>query len=690
MTKSNGAYVSGRFRQNKRDILLPGRKIISTAIYKNAVLASSDEGITEIDLKSKESFLRSDIKADSIYVSENSDIYVSAENCVYILTDNGITSRLFDSKIVGIEEKDSDIWVLTENTIYKTDKTLTNDALARRVEGGKALALAVGEKTVFAATETNISVIHGKRMEWQNIHPGTCGMPEGKINSLDFDKTGYLWVGTDNGVYIYDTTNAWLSPDRISQLPKNAVYKTVFDEKGGVYFASDVGVIRIKDGQKKYFPAERWVGDGKINDIAVLPEGDMIFASTDCGLYVISSFEYTLRQKADYYEEEIEKHNIRRGFVSALLPDGSVHISDNDGLWTSWHIAAECFRYAVTGKNDALERARRGMNALLFLENITGIDGFPARAVRYPGERGFGNGHREWSLSPDKSCEWRGDTSSDEITGHFLGLSVYYRLCADEKEKKTISKALCQITDHIVSNSFRLVDRDGLPTTWAMWNPESLNHEDRWFGERGTNSLEFLMYLKVCSYVSKDEKWDSLYRDMIKKHHYPLNVMRHKIRDAHICQIDDRLAFLSSLILLTLEEDEDLKKYYLCGLEDHWQYIKLERQPFYTFVHAVFTGNDDDIAMSVRSLKENPLDTAVYTITNSKRKDLDYDTIQAQFNEPALLKEPLPYDEINSIHQSGNSFSPDHRGDGRIQPASSFLMSYWYARYTGILEEAEE
>ena len=57
MTKSNGAYVSGRFRQNKRDILLPGRKIISTAIYKNAVLASSDEGITEIDLKSKESFL---------------------------------------------------------------------------------------------------------------------------------------------------------------------------------------------------------------------------------------------------------------------------------------------------------------------------------------------------------------------------------------------------------------------------------------------------------------------------------------------------------------------------------------------------------------------------------------------------------------------------------------------------------
>jgi len=690
MTKSNGTYVCGKFRQFTRKVLLPSIKINAAAYCGGFVIAATDDSVIKLDGKADggEISIIAEHGADGIYTTEDNGVYLTLGKDVFTLEDGKVKHvRRFESNVAGICEKNSAVWLLTENIIYKTDRELKNDSLARPVEGGKGLALAAGDKTVFAATETNISVIHGKRMEWQNIHPGNCGMPDARIYSLCFDGAGYIWAGTENGAYIYDTMSEWLSPERIMQLPKNPVYKTVFDSEGGIYFASDAGVIRVKDGQKKYFPAERWVPDDKINDIAVTPDGSVIYAATDCGLSVISSFDCTLKQKADYYDEQIEKHNVRRGFISALTADGSVHISDNDGLWTSWYVAAQCFRYAVTKETDALEKARRSMNALIFLENITGIDGFPARAVRYPGEKGFGNGHREWSLSPDKTCEWRGDTSSDEITGHFFGLSIYYDLCANTEEKELISRALCKIGEHIVSNSFRLIDRDGEPTTWAMWNPESLNHEDRWFGERGTNSLELLMYLKVCHHVSNDEKWNGLYMDMVKKYHYPLNVTRHKIRDAHICQIDDRLAFLSSLVLLRLEKDEALKKYYLCGLEDHWQYIKMERQPLYTFIHAVFTGNDDDIAMAVRSLKENPLDLTVYNIKNSKRRDIVYDTIQAQFNEPPLLKEPLPYDEINSIHQSGNSFAPDHRGDGRIQPGSSFLTAYWFARYAGILEE---
>lgn len=691
MTKSNGTYISGKFRQNERKILFPDMKITAAARCGDCIIAAGESSVIRIDgngIDSKSSVI-AEMGADLIYCAPDGEVYIALGCDAFTLAGGGIKHlRQFESRIVGINEKDGVIWLLTENTIYRLDRELKSDTLARPVEGGKALALAAGEKTVFVSTQTNISVIHGKRMEWQNIHPGTCMMPEAKINSLEFDETGYLWAGTDDGVYIYDTASMWLSPEKIMQLPKNPVYKTVFDREGGVYFASDAGVIRIKNGTKKYFPAKRWVGCDKINDIAVSPDGSVIYAATDCGLSVIYSYEYTLEEKAEYYDEQIEKHNVRRGFISALVPDGTVHISDNDGLWTAWHVAAQSYRYAVTHEKDALKKAKRGMEALIFLENITGIDGFPARAVRYPGEKGFGNGHREWSLSPDGTCEWRGDTSSDEITGHFFGLSTYYDLCADEDEKKLISDSLCKIAEHIASHSFRLVDRDGAPTTWAMWNPESLNHEDRWFGERGTNSLELLMYLKVCSHISGDGKWDGIYRDMIKKHHYPLNIMRHKIRDAHICQIDDRLAFLSSLVLLRLEKDETLRKYYLCGLEDHWQYIKPERQPLYTFIHAAFTGNDDDIGTAVRSLKENPLDLTVYKITNSKRKDIEYDTIQEQFNEPPLLKEPLPYDEINSIHQNGNPFAPDQKGDGRVQPGSSFLLAYWYARYEGILGNA--
>ena len=68
-------------------------------------------------------------------------------------------------------------------------------------------------------------------------------------------------------------------------------------------------------------------------------------------------------------------------------------ISDNDGLWTGCYVAAESLRYAVTGEQEALEKARRGLNAMLLLTRVTGIPGFTARAVRYEGDPGFGHGH---------------------------------------------------------------------------------------------------------------------------------------------------------------------------------------------------------------------------------------------------------------------------------------------------------
>ena len=36
--------------------------------------------------------------------------------------------------------------------------------------------------------------------------------------------------------------------------------------------------------------------------------------------------------------------------------------TDNDGLWTAMYVAAECFRYKVTGEAEARDHARQGMH----------------------------------------------------------------------------------------------------------------------------------------------------------------------------------------------------------------------------------------------------------------------------------------------------------------------------------------
>ena len=64
-------------------------------------------------------------------------------------------------------------------------------------------------------------------------------------------------------------------------------------------------------------------------------------------------------------------------------------------------------------------------------------------------------GHPEWHICEDNpDCEWLGETSSDEMTGHYFAYGIYFDLVADKKEKKKIAEVVKTITDHIIENNF--------------------------------------------------------------------------------------------------------------------------------------------------------------------------------------------------------------------------------------------
>ena len=619
-------------------------------------------------------------------------LYVCCGQTLFRLADGAAEQvRVFDDPVVGMARRGEENWVLTSTCLYKTDESFAEDLLIRHTEGGSGRCLAVSDESFYVATDNNLSVIHGKRQEWKNILPRFSDFPRTAVYCAAIDDNGYLWLGTDGGALIHDNNDLWLTPETIHTLPENPVYKIVTDAVGGRYYATDVGVIRQKNGGMKYFSAERWVPDDHVADIAVTPDGSRIFAATEKGLAVIEAFETTFVEKAAHFETVMEQHHIRRGFTAAASTptgdpaDAVPDISDNDGLWTGCYVAAESLRYAVTGEKEALEKARRGLNAMLLLTRITAIPGFTARAVRYPGDPGFGDGNREWIPTADGGCEWKCETSSDEMTGHFFGMSLYYDLCADEQEKAEIRAALCGIMEHILAHNYRLADHDGLPTTWANWDPMLLNYDDKWFFERGINSLEFLAFVKVCHHISGEEKYAALYRAFVRKYRYPLNAMQHKVRDAHLCHIDDNLGFIAAFTLLRLEEDESLRALYLCGLEDHWQYERVERQPMFCFLHAAFTGRDDDLAEGVRSLREIPFDLSFCREEHSRRRGLVYDTEQAAWSEPPQLLTPLPYDERNLPRPDAGAFHIDWGRTNHVQDPTIFLLPYWIGRYYGLI-----
>jgi hypothetical protein len=392
----------------------------------------------------------------------------------------------------------------------------------------------------------------------------------------------------------------------------------------------------------------------------------------------------------------IQERHLRWGLTadSTLRVAGDVSTnqprsSDNDGLWTAMYVAAESFRFKVTGDPAARANARRGMEAIVRLEQITGRPGFPARSFVKIGEDEQPK-DGEWHDTPDKVWRWKGDTSSDEIVGHYFVYPIYLDLVADEDEKRTLRATLDRITNHIIDNNYQLIDLDGKHTRWGWWTPE-LIWEDA--DETGLRALHLLSHLRVALHVTADpahrKKFAAAYDDLITRHRYHLLIRNQKVMvPGHINHSDDELAFLSFYPLLRYETDAALLAIYKEGLERSWQIERPERNPLWNVIYAAGTGAAEfDKDESLRTLREIPMDLVQWTLTNSHRQDVPIDSLADRFKRrQALLV--LPYDELPMSKWNGNPYNLDGGNGGRSEDDGAyFLLPYWMGRFHGLLEE---
>ena len=215
--------------------------------------------------------------------------------------------------------------------------------------------------------------------------------------------------------------------------------KSATASDGVVWSAAARGLYRGAE----FFAGKRYLPDDEV--LGLRPdESRGMWVRTRTGVSHIELRPMTLEQKATAFEERIRLRHDRYGMVSdshlAKAGDLSTNIlesSDNDGLWTAMYGAAECFRYAVTKDPEALKLAKRSIEAVLFLEEITGVPGLPARSYVKKGEARPKDG--VWHWTKDGQIQWKGDTSSDEIVGHFFLLSIAYDLLDDWALKNRMS-----------------------------------------------------------------------------------------------------------------------------------------------------------------------------------------------------------------------------------------------------------
>ncbi len=598
-----------------------------------------------------------------------------------------------DSPAAGFSADGDTLWLASEEKLYKYNGEGFS-LYCENERSGIKLITSSGNGDVFESDCEAVYSLWGKRPRWGTVVPETSRMPEGAISSIAADSCGYLWLGTVNGVVVYDGQSEWYTYKQLDFLPRDEITCLEISADGGRVFAGTKEGLYIIDGTRRSFlPAERWMPGG-VTCVYEEPESKKLFIGTENGAAIIDYVPMTLQQKAEHFENVAAKYHIREGYFTARtlfeknnMEKGTPRITDNDGLWTAIYLVTESCRYAVTGSEEAREAARQACAALIKLNKVTGIPGFPARAYRRPGEDRFGDGDPEWHLTSDEkgTLEWKGETSSDETSGHYFGFSYYYDLCADDEEKKQIAEVIRLMTDHVLEHNYTLCDADGLPTTWARWAPEDMNRGDMWRWERGINSLELLCMLKVALHMTGDEKYAAEYKRLINREHYALNSAAHKMDDGHSNHIDDHLGFIVMATFLRLEEDPAVRKYLLFGLRHHWNYERVERSPLGNIVFGCFTDDAADIEAAAQSLIELPLSFIDYPIKNSQRRELVWDHSAEKFGEPAQLAAPLPYDEKPVTNYDGNPFMPDGgRGFNASEP-TIYLLPYWLGRYFGIL-----
>jgi hypothetical protein len=463
------------------------------------------------------------------------------------------------------------------------------------------------------------------------------------------------------------------------------------------------GFVRKKDGSFRYYASKRWLEDDDVRGVAGDSEGNIYFLTKN-GVNEIRFVSQTLLDKTNYFQQKIRKGHIRYGFISnvdftkpgdestAKLTD-----TDNDGLWSSFYLGSQAFRYAVTKDPRAKRYAWECFEAFERLLSVNPLKGFPSRTFE---RKGFKNSDpSRWHDSQDSGWEWKGTTSSDEFVGYIWVGAVMSEMVAESKdEKQRVATFIDKILTHIIDNNYYFIDADGKPTLWGRWNPEYINSFPKTVGDRRLGSTTIIAGLELAYKLTGKEKYKTEAFKLMNQYGYLENIqlpyenigptkgvihLGVDLGDGGWNHSDDEMAFLTYWVLYRYAFDANLKSKFADAIRDHWNIEKPEKNPVWNLITYGTIGVMDKPS-TIWSMREFPMDLVRWKVKNSDRKDIE--RLPPNFRNQTT-KELLPPGELPMHRHNANSFTLDGGDNGMSELAGDeYLLPYWMARYLKVID----
>jgi len=530
-------------------------------------------------------------------------------------------------------------------------------------------------------------------------HPtyGIAGPLSNNISGIAVDSRETLWVATPAGLSSRDKDGKWSLIRGREGLPWEELTCIAIDSADRIWLGSTRGLIQYRPragGRRWYYRAgQRYLPDDHVLAVVCKDHGRSILVQTQSGWSRIKEVARTLHGKAESLETRYQQQHRRLGMPSpvynadapATTPRLHGHQA-SDALWTSYHVAAMCMAYSLTHEQRYRDSAKEGMEALYFLQNVTGIKGVVARSVVAIDEPEAAQrlNDESWHLTSDEKFLWRDDVSSDQYTGHYFAFYVYHEHIArhDPVELKRLQQQLQMVTDGMLDNEYQIVDWDGKVTKWGWLNPEAVNNVPSHYLENGIYSLMMLSFLKTAHHITELESYREHYRSLIENHRYLSNLLlQKKVFPDELNHSDDQLSALLFYSYLLLEHDPVIQDALHRSLRRHARVEQDERNSLFAFVYASVDSDDADVAGGIRTLREWPLDRRNWQMNNSHRTDVRIDHRKSDKKDIYLL-EVLSADERDFQRWNLDPYRADSGADGSTEGTGvQYLLPYWMARY---------
>jgi hypothetical protein len=389
------------------------------------------------------------------------------------------------------------------------------------------------------------------------------------------------------------------------------------------------------------------------------------------------AFRWTLATKAANFSKDLETRFIdATGMVTEGGPDSGPMLPSNDGaLWTAGYMAAEAYRYQVTGDPVALVHARRQFDAILKLQEVTGNRAQFARTLRVAGS---GAASDRWHPGTGTlgGLEWRSTGNNDMLKGVLYGQILGYQLFC-KTGNDPICNRLRSNAKHVADDINVALGGDDLYGLWiAAITSDNVVERAKYRAKAESTWATKKVGIRIAPslYEQGIADWSGLH-----------------------------LNFISNTVALLMAEElnlgGDAKSIYRDVIRKSYANVKGLRLPMWELLAQAFGEPKDLTATSEAQaiLRELPFPKPQANINHNVNPSF----CVSPYPRNAWKNDWLTSDRVRAIHSypyyevpADDYYWKEHMefdGDttGHALPGTDYVHLYWFARKHGVLSGTE-